>query len=137
MKCGYNEELSNCYYDGVLSKVLSVKKIGEYTIYKTPFEYVVVSGEYSAHSKTIKKGIEDISFKKVAEKLKKEPILENTIITKQYYRIVTGACELGVEQFCKQNRLESFDSITAKELLPILQKNNAYGFERFKELCSF
>jgi len=76
-----------------------------------------------------------LQFKIVSEKLKNEPIKEDTIITIQYYRLVTGACEIGAKSFQEQHGLKN--EYTAKDLLPILEKNNAYGIERFKKLLTF
>jgi hypothetical protein len=36
----------------------------------------------------------------------------------------------------QQNEIKK-DKITAEELLPILEKTNAYGFQRFKQLVAF
>jgi hypothetical protein len=40
-------------------------------------------------------------------------------------------------QFRSEANNMTNQSYTAKELLPILEKTNAYGFERFKTLISF
>ena len=143
LKEGYNKKGGYCYFDGILSTVLSVHVRGEYTIYKTPFEFVAHKGEYTAHGKTIKKAVSDVEFKIVSEKLKKEPIKEDTVITIQHYRLITGACESGVISWMKQvfnekERAKILDKgINAKELLPILTKHNAYGIYRFKSLITF
>lgn len=51
------------FFDGILSKVLSIHKIKEYTLYKTPFEFIAQKGKYTAYGKTIKKTIADLEFK--------------------------------------------------------------------------
>ncbi|WP_434127509.1 hypothetical protein, partial [Enterococcus faecium] len=84
---------------------------------------------FFAHGDTIKKAISDVQFKLVAEKIKNEPILPGTIITVMYYRTVTGACELGCKDFIERNSLKK-EEYRADELLPILEKNNAYGVEK-------
>ncbi len=81
------------------------------------------------------KAKEDFHFKIIAEKLKKDPIKANTVINVQYYRIVTGACEFGCRNFIEQHKLK--ESYKAKDLLPILEKHNAYGLNRIKQLISF
>jgi protein tyrosine/serine phosphatase len=67
---GYSKKRCYCFFDGTLSKVLSVSKKHGYTIYTTPLEYVVQMGKYTAHGKTVKKAIIDLEFKIVSEKLK-------------------------------------------------------------------
>jgi protein tyrosine/serine phosphatase len=133
---GYNEEKGYCFFDGILSKVLSVKKTRGYTIYTTPFGFITQKKNKTAHGETIKKAIQDLEFKFIAETLKKTPIKANTFITEQYYRIITGACEQGVREWKMRNNIEE-DKIKAKDLLPILEKTNAYGLDKFKELVSF
>ena len=133
---GYNQENNYCYFDGILAKVALVCEKSGYTIYTTPIGFIAEKGNYTAHGQTVKKAIQDVGFKVIAEKLKKEPITEKTIITNQYYRLITGACEQGVKQWRMQNNIE-VENITAKELLPLLEKTNAYGLENFKKLIQF
>ena len=94
--------------------------------------YLSEKDGFFAHGETIKKSIEDLEFKILSEKLKNEPIKKDTILTIQYYRLLTGACELGVKEWMSTNKID--EGITALELLPILEKTNAYGLEKFKKL---
>lgn len=134
--------------DGYLFVIESTKVKGDTTIYKgyniknvkdnviTKEEcYVAEQGVYYAHGKTIKKAVEDVNFKTISEKLKKEPINKDTVIDMNYYRLITGACEMGVQSFIKGNGLK--ESYKASELLPILEQSNAYGLSKFKELLTF
>lgn len=68
LKEGYNKEKQYCYFDGILRKVLSVKNLKSYTIYKTPFDYVIQKDNFTSHAKTTEKGIEDVEFKIKSEK---------------------------------------------------------------------
>lgn len=105
--------------------------------------YLVTDGSTHSHGDTLQKAKEDFKFKVIAEKLKKDPIKEDTVITIMYYRVLTGACEMGVNNWIdnvfnekeKDNVLKH--GIKAKELLPILKSNNAYGFDKFKSLITF
>ncbi len=116
---------------------------GDYLLYsakrvnKEEYFFIAGKGEFYAHSEDLKGAIADVQFKAMAEKLKKEPINPDTVITVNHYRLLTGACEFGVRSWMKENGLEDKKEITAKELLPILKKSNAYGFERFKQLITF
>ena len=98
--------------------------------------YVAEKDNYFAHGESVKKAVADLQFKLIAEKLKKEPIKANTIITVQYYRIITGACEMGCKSWMQQNNIKK-ESYKAGELLPLLEKTNAYGLENFKKLITF
>ena len=98
--------------------------------------YVAEKDNYTAHGNTIKLAVKDLQFKIIAEKLKKEPINADTIITVEYYRIITGACQAGIEFWLKENNIKK-KSYTAAKLLPILEDTQAYGVETFKNLCTF
>jgi hypothetical protein len=97
--------------------------------------YVAEYGNFYAHGITIKKAIDDLNFKILTDKLKHEKINADTIIDAKYYRIITGACEFGVNSFIKSNNLKK--SYRADELFEILNKKNPYGFEKFKQLLNF
>ena len=63
---GYNQERRYIYFDGILwGNVKSVKKVENITIYKTLLGYCVVENELSAHGKTLKQAMEDLTFKKL------------------------------------------------------------------------
>ena len=97
--------------------------------------FVAEKGDFTAHGETVKKAISDLQFKIIAEKLKKDPIKKDTVIDVNYYRTVTGACEFGVRSFIDSHKLKK--SYKASELLPILEKNNAWGLEKIKSLITF
>jgi len=95
--------------------------------------FLAVKGDYSAHGETLKKAVDDLQFKITAEKLKKQPIYMHTVMTDNYYRLITGACEIGVKSWKEQNKI-TVDEITVKDLLPLLQKTSAYGYDKLKSL---
>ena len=125
--------------DGIFTEVLS-KKGNIYTVKKINNEkvfYLATNGKnIHAHGDTIVAAKEDLRFKKISEKLKHTPITPNTIINMSYYRVITGACNEGMSQWMAENKI-SKESMTAKELLPILRKTQAYGFEKFEKLITF
>ncbi len=131
--------------DGVFCEILKSRKNkinNEYFITYTakkinkPDTYFIVNkGLFFAHGTDIKKAFEDLEFKIVSEKLKNEPIKEDTILTIKYYRLLTGACEFGVNEWMKSNNIN--EGILAKDILPLLEKTNAYGLEKFKRLITF
>ena len=125
--------------DGMFTEVLhrrgnvyKVKSLG-----KAKEFYLVSNKEetFFAHGDTLPKAKEDLHFKIISETLKKEPILKDTVITMQYYRIVTGACEVGCKDFISKHKLK--DKYKASELLPLLEKHGAYGVEKFKQLVKW
>ena len=98
---------------------------------------------FFSHGITLKRAISDLKFKIISEKLKNEPIKEDTLLTVKYYRLITGACDAGTRDFMQRNGLEfeivdgetkEIHPIKAKDLLTLLEKNNAYGVDKFKSL---
>ena len=146
LQSGYNKEKKYCFFDNILSKVNSISIKKGYTIYTTPFEFIIQKGDYTAHANNIKKGIQDLEFKIISEKLKHEPINCDTLITVKHYHLLTGACDNGIRNWMQSYNIEfkivdgktvEVNPIVAKELYAILEKSNAYGFEKFKKLVTF
>ena len=111
-------------------------------------EFFVAEKEgYTAHGNSVKSAISDLKFKIVSEKLKNQPINHDTDFTIEKYRMITGACDAGCRSFMKHNDIpfrvnedgytEELKPIKAKDLLPILERCNAYGFEKIKGLITF
>ena len=124
--------------DGVFTEVVN-KRGDVYRVRKIHSQkefFLVTDGRTHAHGDTLKKAKEDFQFKIISAKLKNEPITKDTKITINYYRMVTGACELGVKNWMAENKMTK-ESYKASELLPILEKTNAYGVEKFKKLVAF
>ena len=124
--------------DGMFTEVLS-KKGNVYKVKKLHSVkefYLVTNGKVHAHGETIEKAKADFRFKLLSERLKKEPIKKDTLISIAHYRLITGACEIGVKSWMQQNNIKT-ENIRAEDLLPILKKTNAYGFEKFKSLITF
>jgi len=131
--------------DGIFTEVVN-KRGNVYRVKKVHSQkefYLVTDGTTHAHGDTLQKAKEDFRFKLIADKLKKDPIKEDTVITTQYYRVVTGSCEMGVSNWMQSNFNEKErnkilkNGIKAKDLLPLLEQSNAYGLERFKSLITF
>jgi len=131
--------------DGIFTEVVN-KRGNAYRVKKLHSQkefFLITDGTTHAHGDTLKKAKEDFSFKLIAEKLKKDPIKADTIITVPYYRIITGACEMGCmnfinETFTGKEKEKILDKgIKAKDLFPILLKKNAYGLEKFQSLLTF
>lgn len=77
-----------------------------------------------------------LGLKLLLRNSRKTRLIKDTIISVQYYRIITGACQQGCESWIKANNIKK-DKYKASELLPILEKTNAYGLGKFKSLLQF
>jgi hypothetical protein len=142
---GYNEKGKYCFFDGILSKVLKVSEKNGFTIYKSPFEYVVQKGDLTAHSKTIKQGMIDVNFKAYVTGLKHSKIKMDDEVSVNLYRAITGACYGGIESWMRANDIpikikdgipHLAKKMKVKDVYDVLEKTSAYGFERFKELVN-
>jgi len=122
--------------DGIFTEVISkrgnvykVKKLNNDKVF-----YLVTDGGFiHAHGDTLKQAKDDFKFKHTQHLLKNEPITMDTVIDIARYRAITGACESGVNMFRSENGLDK-SSYLVSELLPILERKNAYGLESFKRL---
>ncbi len=99
--------------------------------------YVAEKEGFTAHGDTVKSAISDVQFKIVAEKLKKEPIHADTIVSINHYRTITGACEFGCKSWLESNGLSGVTDMKASKLAPLLKKTDAYGYEKFMQLVQF
>ena len=97
------------YCDNMLIHVKRKKQIGEYTYYigKIPGMNAISDGEIYAHCENFKDGLTDLAFKKAKDRgasQYNDLTLESEISfeeAKAMYRIITGACKAGTEQFIK------------------------------------
>ena len=114
------------FCDGILTHVKRKKQIGNYTYYigRIKGKNVIYDGENYAHCKSLKYGINDLEFKRAkergAEQYKGYKL--DTVVTYEdaitMYRIITGACKAGTEQFISSLR-EVKDKYTVREIIDI------------------
>jgi hypothetical protein len=131
------------------SKTINKEKHTIYTAKKVAFDkvfYIANIGDDYAHGETLELAFKDLQFKIMSAKLAKEPILPDTMFTVMHYRMITGACDFGCRSFMDSNGIaynivndEAVEvaPIAAKDLLPILERNNAYGIEAIKKLIDW
>jgi len=55
------------------------------------------------------------------------------MLNKHIYRLITGACELGCNDWIRNNNIQ-VEEISVRDLIPLLEKTNAYGVEKIKNL---
>src|SRR5574343_616176 len=91
--------------DGIPRILVSQKTIGDISVYETDKGYVVKKGDKFSHGETAEKAIEDLRYKIAdrdsskfsAWKLDDVKSVDELI---EAYRVITGACEMGVKEFC-------------------------------------
>ena len=125
-------ESSKTFNDTLIHKGFTFVRLEDGNIIKT--EGYVAEREYlAAHGETSHKALEDLNFKIFVKDHESQPINNETLVTENLYRAITGACRQGVEMWKEDNNF-TLKEIRVKDLLPMLEKSNAYGVERFKEL---
>ena len=125
------------YCDDMLIHVKRMKKIGEYTFYigKIKGMNAIFDGENYAHCKRFKDGVNDIEFKKAKDRGADQykNFTMETVVTfeeaKTMYRIITGACKAGTENFINGLR-DVKKKYTIREIIDITE--GQYRAEIFK-----
>jgi len=122
--------------DGKASEIVS-KQRNLYTVRhfgSNQDSFVAVSSKFCAHGSTEKEAKDDLRFKQAQHRMQNEPIGNDTPITVDRYRAITGACREGVRNWMSSNGIT--EGIPAGKLLPILRKTNAYGLSSFEKLLA-
>ena len=125
------------YCDGILTHVKREKKIGEYTYYigKIKSRNVIFDGENYAHCESFEDGVCDLEFKKARDRGADQykTYTPDTVVTfdeaKTMYRVITGACKAGTEQFVRAQKGIK-DTYTVREIIDITK--GAYRADVFK-----
>jgi hypothetical protein len=121
------------------------KKKDDFTIYSAkyfkggrledlPKCIIAQRGEYFAHGETIKQSINDVNFKYLQNTLNIDELVseikERGTISRNDYRLITGACSFGVNQFCKDNNIsDDIEFLPIDKVLPMIQGH--YGYDKF------
>ena len=103
--------------DITILKGYNAKGVKDNVIVKEPC-FVAENGDYQSHGQDLKQAIKDLEFKILTDKIKKEPISMEDYITPEKYRMITGACEFGVNSWLKENGITQ-KRIKVKNILPI------------------
>src|SRR3990167_3976173 len=145
--CGNIGRLKFELIDGIACAVLSTRSRDGLIIKrcrKSIFKNAALTGDVffvasdkknNAHGKTAKQALEELAFKGMdrnVDKYRNMPL--NTKKTPNewgsIYRIITGACQFGVELFKSEKKLKK--SYTLEEILKETQ--GTFGYKRFKEI---
>ena len=124
------------YADGILTHIKGQRKVQGYVFYQGRIKgrNVVSDGVNYAHCSTFKEGVQDLVFKAAKDRGSEQyrhltldsELTQAEIITA--YRIITGACRQGTEQFLSGIKLK--DKYTVREAIEITK--GQYGAETFK-----
>ena len=125
------------YCDDTLIHVKRKRKIGEYTYYvgKINGMNAIYDGENYAHCKDFRDGVNDLEFKKAKDRGAEQyrDYTMDTVVSfedaKTMYRIITGSCKAGTENFVSGLRSVK-KQYTVREIIEITK--NAYRGEVFK-----
>ena len=128
--------------DNILSRIISRRKSGEVTIWKTnpigrrnKIQYVVQRGEIYSHGETVKQATRDMRYKldpnRDVSEYKKWTLATVKPIADMIraYRCITGSCETGTRQWCEGKKLPARLSVR----LAIRATRGAYQAGKFAD----
>ena len=126
------------FCDNMLTYVKKAKQVGVYTLYigKIPGRNVVTDGTNYAHCDKLRDGIADLLFKAArdrgAEQYKNMSLDTELTVAEAVtmYRIITGACRQGSENFVKSLG-ELKEKYTIREAIELTK--GQYNAEKFAE----
>ena len=131
--------------DGDCMVIKSSKNLDDYIICKTYYFddyknenldiiYIAEKDGFTAHGKTLKQAIADVSFKILQDKDVSEHIMRvksQGFVTPNDYRLITGACRQGTERFLTANNLTWDDKMEISKVCELVQ--NQYDGSKFIE----
>ena len=99
--------------------------------------FVAKRGDFNAHGDTVKEAVSDLLFKEqqamdVSEHVKR--VKEQGYVTPNDYRLLTGACRQGTEQFLQANGFTWEDRLPIGEVCELVK--DQFGGSRFIELMA-
>ena len=125
------------YADGILTHVKAKRRVGDYDFYvgKIPGRNVVSDGVHYAHCATLREGVADLRFKAAEDRGADQyrgigldrpvPLAEAMTM----YRIITGACQQGTQQFVAGLGKAVKEAYTVREIMALTA--GQCGAERF------
>ena len=128
------------YADGILTHIKSRREVKGYVFYKGKIKNknVIFDGKNYAHCATFREGVADLLFKSAADRgaaqykgltLESELTLDEM---KTMYRVITGACKQGTENFIASLGDKVKETYTVKEAIEITKgQYNAEAFKKF------
>ena len=127
------------YCDGTLTQIKKTKKVGAYTLYigKISGRNVVSDGKNFAHCDNLRDGIADLAFKaekdRSADQYKGMSLDTELTVAEAVtmYRIITGACRKGSDNFVKSIGDKLKDKYTIRECIEITK--GQYNSAKFAE----
>jgi hypothetical protein len=124
------------YADNILTHIKTIKKINDFTLYISPYKTAVArKGNTFAHGDSIREAIQDLRFKMAKKNIEEyRDLTRDSVLTFEeavmMYRVITGACQYGVDKFIEENSIEIRD-YTVGEILELTSGH--YGHERLKD----
>ena len=130
------------FADGILTHIKRKKQVNEYTCFigKIPGRNVVYDGTHYAHCNRLRDGIADLIFKSARDRgadQYKGISLDKSIPLDEMrtmYRIITGACQQGTQNFIDGLGDKLKSEYTIREVIALTE--NQYGGSRFSEFFS-
>ncbi|WIL01335.1 ribonuclease inhibitor [Riemerella phage vB_RanS_CRP6] len=125
--------------DGIATIIRKKKKVDDFNVFEGSFFntkrkcYVAQKDSFFAHGDTIREAVEDVNFKFLQENANVDDIVTEILktqkITVSQFRLITGACKAGCENFLKSNGIKTTE-MSLDKALTILE--GQYGWDKIK-----
>ena len=122
--------------DGYCMEILKNRTVGEYTIYKAKYfesgrDCVIAekNGTF-AHGKTVQESVRDLKFKLCKERgiEQYEGYTLDSMVDYMFYRVMTGACQTGTEEFLRIHGMSLEDKRSIRQVIEMTK--GQFGHEQ-------
>ena len=97
--------------------------------------FVAKSNDYYAHGESLEDAIEDVEFKTMRDNYDSKDlikkIMKKGVVTGNDYRLLTGACRLGIKRFKEENNITTRE-LPIKEVMKLI--GGEYGADTFFDI---
>ena len=123
--------------DGYCMEIGKSHSVGEYTVYRAKFFgttekdcFVAEKDGFYAHGVTVKDAVQDLEFK-LCEERGIEQYRDCTLdspVNYMFYRVMTGACQMGTESFMRSHGIDPGDKYTIRQVIELTK--GEYGHDQ-------
>ena len=99
--------------------------------------FIASIGEYHAHGSTVREAIDDVNFKYAQETGSIDDVIqkvrESKKVTVSDYRLITGACKMGVKRFMADNNIpDDTEFLPLEDVLKLTK--HSFGGEKMQKI---
>ncbi len=130
-----------CFADGMFAQVINKKPNGDHAVWKLRWVngndfYMVEQAGTTAHGKSVREAMLDLRFKlEDRDSSDYEQLTTDSLISFVdaviCYRVLTGACRLGVQEFLENRLAKTKNEYLVSEVIELTK--GEYGSQQFEQ----